>query len=158
MQSIYAHFPLICSLKTNGTSTNLIVVRLSGMRRKVCHLKLRSWTPRYPKNKPRYIFTVNAFTKYWQRLYYCECCIQVCQLCSACTRIMISSHRTESFFHVNWGGIWIYWSQHARQSNAVLRTTLLSYGNMRLSTYRPIETLWAINMKFCTDDYVIEVT
>ena len=42
--------------------------------------------------------------------------------------------------------------------STVLRTTTLSYGNMRFSGIRPAETPKPIKMKFCTIDYVGEFT
>ena len=42
--------------------------------------------------------------------------------------------------------------------STVLRTTTLSYGNMRFSAIRPAETPQPIKMKFCTIDYVGELT
>ena len=42
--------------------------------------------------------------------------------------------------------------------STVLRTTTLSYGNMRFSGIRPAETPQPIKMKFCTIDYVGELT
>jgi hypothetical protein len=43
-------------------------------------------------------------------------------------------------------------------TSLVLRTTTLSYGNMRCSGTCPAETPQPIKMKFCTIDYVDEVT
>ena len=42
--------------------------------------------------------------------------------------------------------------------STVLRTTTLSYGNMRFSGIRPAETPQPIKMKLCTIDYVGELT
>ena len=42
--------------------------------------------------------------------------------------------------------------------STVLRTTTLSYGNMRFSGIRPAETPQPIKMKFCKIDYVGELT
>ena len=42
--------------------------------------------------------------------------------------------------------------------STVLRTTTLSYGNMRFSGTRPAETPQLIKMKFCTIDYVGKIT
>ena len=46
----------------------------------------------------------------------------------------------------------------AASLSTVLRTTSLSYGNMRFSGSRPAETPQPIKMKFCTTDYVGELT
>jgi hypothetical protein len=45
----------------------------------------------------------------------------------------------------------------ARQRKAVLRTTTLSYENMRFSSTCPAENPQPIKMKFCSIDYVCEV-
>ena len=51
------------------------------------------------------------------------------------------------------------WSRaSAAALSTVLRTTTLSYGNMRFSAIRPAETPQPIKMKFCTIDYVGELT
>ena len=59
-------------------------------------------------------------------------------------------------FHT--GHVSIMVQQLSRASAAalstVLRTTTLSYGNMRFSGIRPAETPQPIKMKFCTIDYV----
>jgi hypothetical protein len=55
-----------------------------------------------------------------------------------------------------------YRSHHVQARHAalstVLRTTTFSYGNMRFSGTCPAETPQPIKMKFCTIDYVGEVT
>ena len=67
------------------------------------------------------------------------------------------NHEWQELF--SWNDI----AMHASRASAaalstVLRTTTLSYGNMRFSGTCPAETPQPIKMKFCTIDYVGELT
>jgi hypothetical protein len=54
--------------------------------------------------------------------------------------------------------VWVASRASAAALSTMLRTTTLSYGNMRFSGTCPTETSQPIKMKVCTTDYVGKIT
>ena len=102
-------------------------------------------------NSPYFLVLASPLLSPWR--IYASCLTCTGRPCPAPTRwVTWLSVKLDVF------QMWQVSRASAAALSTVLRTTTLSYGNMRFSGIRPAETPQPIKMKFCKIDYVGELT